>query len=57
MSDPKSKYNNFQNVWKSYQIIREGLTVPKDEIKELISYFEVSEDYEICKRLKDKYEE
>jgi hypothetical protein len=52
MSDPKSKYNNFQNVWKSYQIIREGLIVPKDEIKELISYFEASEDYEICKILK-----
>jgi hypothetical protein len=38
-------------VWKAYQVLREGLEVSKDEIQELIRYFESTEDYGICDKL------
>ena len=38
-------------VWKGYQVLREGLVVSKDEIDELIRYFESTEDYGICDKL------
>ena len=46
-----SSYNNFSMVWKSYQVLREGLKVPNDEIDELINYHNSKEDYEICEKL------
>ena len=47
----KSSYYDFSMVWKSYQVLREGLVVSKDEIDELIRYFEYTEDYGICDKL------
>ena len=46
-----SSYNNFSMVWKSYQVLREGLKVSNDEIDELIEYHKSKEDYEICEKL------
>jgi hypothetical protein len=46
-----SSYNNFSMVWKSYQVLREGLKVSNDEIDELINYHSSKEDYEICEKL------
>ena len=47
----RSSYYNYSMVWKAYQVLREGLEVSKDEIEELIRYFESTEDYEICDKL------
>lgn len=33
----ENKYNDFNMMWKSYQILREGLKVSNVEIEELIS--------------------
>lgn len=46
-----SSYNNFSMVWKSYQVLREGLKVSNYEIDELINYHKSNEDYEICEKL------
>ena len=54
MKEIKRKYNDFQMAYKSYQILREGLIVPNDELQQLIDFFEKSENYEICKKLKEK---
>lgn len=47
----RSSYYNSSMVWKAYQVLREGLEVSKDEIEELIRYFESTEDYGICDKL------
>ena len=47
----KSSYYDSSMVWKGYQVLREGLEVSKDEIQELIRYFESTEDYGICDKL------
>lgn len=47
----ENKYNDFNMIWKSYQILREGLKVSNVEIEELISYHNRNEDYEISHRL------
>ena len=46
IKEVKSSYDDFSMVWKSYQILREGLEVSKDEIEELVMYY-----YEICDKL------
>ena len=50
----KSSYYDYSMVWKGYQVLREGLVVSKDEIDELIRYFESTEDYGICDKLKNE---
>lgn len=47
----KSSYYDSSMVWKAYQVLRDGLEVSKDEIQELIRYFESIEDYGICDKL------
>lgn len=47
----ESSYNDFSMVWKSYQVLREGLKVSNEEIDELISYHISNEDFEICANL------
>ncbi|HHX69480.1 MAG TPA: hypothetical protein GX708_15720 [Gallicola sp.] len=51
MDEFNSSHNNFSMVWKSYQVLREGLKVSSDEIDELINYHKSNEDYEICEKL------
>ena len=46
-----SSHNNFSMVWKSYQVLRDGLKVSNGEIDELIDYHSSKEDYEICEQL------
>jgi aerobic-type carbon monoxide dehydrogenase small subunit (CoxS/CutS family) len=47
----ESSYNNFSMIWKSYQVLREGLKVSNDEIDELIKYHTSKEEFEICEKL------
>jgi len=47
----ESSYNNFSMVWKSYQILRNGLKVSNEEIDELIDYHKSKEEFEICSKL------
>ena len=47
----KSSHNNFSMVWKTYQILREGLEVSNNEIDELIKYHNKNEDYRISAKL------
>jgi hypothetical protein len=47
----ESSHNNFTMVWKTYQILREGLKVSNDELDELIKYHNRNEDYEISDKL------
>jgi len=47
----KSSHNNFSMVWKTYQILREGLEVSNNEIDELIKYHNKNEDYRISDKL------
>lgn len=54
MEEIKYKKNQFDKVYKSYKILREGLVSSDEEIKELIDYFTQTEDYEICAKLKNK---
>ena len=51
MKEFNSSYDNFSMVWKSYQVLREGLKVSNEEIDELIEYHKSKEDYEICEKL------
>jgi len=51
MDEFNSSHNNFSMVWKTYQVLREGLKVSSDEIDELINYHKSNEDYEICEKL------
>ena len=47
----KSSHKNFSMVWKTYQILREGLEVSNNEIDELIKYHNKNEDYRISDKL------
>jgi hypothetical protein len=47
----ESSHNNFSMVWKTYQILREGLKVSNGELDELIKYHNQSEDYLISDKL------
>lgn len=54
MERVENKYNDFNDfnmMWKSYQILREGLKVSNVEIEELISYHNRNENYEISHQL------
>jgi hypothetical protein len=47
----ESSHNNFSMVWKTYQILREGLKVSNDELDGLIKYHNQNEDYGISDKL------
>jgi len=47
----KSSHNDFSMLWKSYQIVREGLKVSNDELDKLIEYHNNNEDYIISNNL------
>lgn len=51
MKDVEIAYNNFKIIWKSYQVLRDGLKVSNEEIDELIQYYTLMEEYEICDKL------
>ncbi len=46
-----NSYNNFQMIWKSYQVLRDGLKLNNEELDTLIDYHSRNEDYEICEQL------
>ena len=47
----KQSHNNFSLLWKTYQILREGIHVSDDELDNLIDYHNKNEDYEISDKL------
>jgi len=47
----KQSHNNFSLLWKTYQILREGLKVSDEELDSLIDYHNKNEDYEISDKL------
>lgn len=47
----ESSYNDFSMVWKTYQILREGLEVSDNELDELIKYHNQRENYELSDKL------
>jgi len=54
MEEINYKKNQFDKVYKTYNILREGIVSSDEEIQELIDYFTQTEDYEICEKLKNK---
>lgn len=47
----KQTHNNFSLIWKTYQILREGLNVSNEELNNLIDYHNKNEDYELSDKL------
>lgn len=50
----EESYNQFQFVYKFYQMRREGATFPIEEMVEMLKYFESVENFEFCEYLKNK---
>ena len=49
--DYKQSHNNFSLIWKTYQILREGLIVSDEELDNLIDNHNKNEDYELSDKL------
>ena len=47
----KKSHNNFSLIWKTYQILREGLKVSDEELDNLIEVHNKNEDYELSNKL------
>lgn len=47
----EQSHNKFNLIWKTYQILREGLKVSDEELDNLIDYYNKNEDYEISYKL------
>jgi len=48
----EKSHSDMIKAQRAYEILREGAEATRDEITDLISHFEKSENFEICEKLK-----